>query len=256
MDRLLGKMRKAIEDYGMIEDGDRIAVGVSGGKDSVCLLAALNRYRRYSPQRFDLVAITVDAGFGGASVKSLERLHDYIESLHIPHSVLYTDIAEIVFNEREESSPCSLCGRMRRGALCREAVRQECNKLALGHHADDALHTLLLSLFYEGRFSTFQPLSYMARSDITLIRPFVYIGEKDITGAARKSNLPYFKNPCPADGNTRREDMAKLVKLLNKKMPFARERMIAAIHHPERNNLWVRPDVSGNSRGTDTPDKK
>lgn len=234
-------MRRAITDYRMIEEGDRIAVGVSGGKDSLCLLAALKAYQRFSPEHFTISAITVDMGFKDASKAEFEALRAYIAELGVPYTVLHTDIAEIIFDARKESNPCSLCSKMRRGALNNEAIRQNCNKLALGHHADDVVQTMLLSLMYEGRFSTFQPVSYMDRSGITLIRPFIYTDEKDIIGVTNKMDLPVLHNPCPANKKTQREYMADTVKLLTKEIPFARERMLGAIYHPERSNLWKKP---------------
>lgn len=241
MQHILSTMRRAITDYNMINDGDKIAVGVSGGKDSLCLLCALNAYKRFSPQKFDIVGITINMGFKNSSKVQLEAMHNYIEDLGVQHIVLDTDIAEIIFNVRKEKSPCSLCSKMRRGALNNEAIKQGCNKLALGHHADDVLCTMLLSLMYEGRFSTFQPASYMDRSNITLIRPFIYTDEKDIIGVCRKLNMPLYDNPCPENKQTQREYMAGLVKKLTKEIPFARERMLGAIYHPERNNLWSIP---------------
>ncbi len=241
MQQILSTLRRAITDYDMIRDGDKIAVGVSGGKDSLVLLAALKAYQRFSPEKFELVGITIDMGFKDASQDEMAAMTAYIEGLGVPYYVIPTDIAEIIFEERKESNPCSLCSKMRRGALNNKAIELGCNKLALGHHADDVVQTMLLSLLYEGRFSTFQPVSYMDRSGITLIRPLIYTDEKDIKGLVNRLSIPVFHNPCPANKHTQREYVNNLVKRLTDEVPFARERMLGAIYHPERNNLWQKP---------------
>lgn len=242
MQQILSTMRRAITDYNMIQGGDKIAVGVSGGKDSLALLAALKAYQRFSPEKFQLVGITVDMGFKDASKGEMAALTAYIESLEVPYYVISTDIADIIFDQRKESNPCSLCSKMRRGALNNKAVELGCNKLALGHHADDVVQTMLLSLLYEGRFSTFQPVSYMDRSGITLIRPFIYTDEKDIKGLVNRIFLPVLHNPCPANKHTQREYVNNLVKRLTEEVPFARERILGAIYNPQRNNLWQKPE--------------
>lgn len=235
-------MRRAITDYNMIEDGDKIVVGVSGGKDSLLLLSALKAFQRFSPACFELSAITVDMGFKDASEAEKQALSAYIDNLGVPYYVVETDIAEIIFESRKESNPCSLCSKMRRGALNNKAIELGFNKLALGHHADDVVQTMLLSLLYEGRFSTFQPVSYMDRSGITLIRPLIYTSEADVKGVVRKLELPVLHNPCPANKHTQREYVNNLVKRLTEEVPFARERMLGAIYHPERANLWKKPE--------------
>ena len=180
-------MRRAIQDYGMIEGGDRIFVGLSGGKDSVLLLAALAAYRKFSPERFDLEAITVDMGFKDTPISETDAISRLCEELDIPRHIVKTDIAEIVFDARKESNPCSLCAKFRRGALNSEINRLGGGKLALGHNADDVAETALMSLFYEGRFSCFTPTAHMDKSGVTLIRPFVYIeeGRGEPPGTAR-----------------------------------------------------------------------
>lgn len=232
MQSILSAMRRAVAHYGMIQDGDKIAVGLSGGKDSVTLLAALSAYRRFSPQAFSLHAVTVDMGFGA----DFSPLVTLCESLDVPYRIVKTQIGEIIFQERKEKSPCSLCSKMRRGALNAEITTMGCNKLALGHHADDVAETFLLSLLYEGRLSTFSPVSYMDRSGITLIRPFVYVEEKDVLPVAK--NYPVVHNPCPKNHVTQREYMKNLIRGLNKDIPFAKDRILSALFHPERNNLW------------------
>lgn len=231
--KLLSHMRKAINDYHMIESGDKIAVGISGGKDSLMLLALLAAYKRFSEHDFELCGITVDMGFAENAYKPVE---DFCNQLGVPYYVEKTDIAEIVFDVRKEKNPCSLCAKMRRGALNSKINELGFNKLALGHHKNDVVETFLLSLLYEGRLSTMQPVSYMSRSDVTLIRPMIYIDERDIIGAAKE--LPVCKNPCPADKHSQRESMKNILKELSAKDPAISTKIANAIMHPERYNLW------------------
>ena len=224
MQRLLSTMRRAVQAFGMIRDGDKIAVGLSGGKDSLALLAAMANYRLFSPESFELIAVTVDMGFRGMDLSPLTA---FCEKLDVPYTVVKTDIAEIVFDIRKESNPCSLCSKMRRGALNNEIVRQGYNKLALAHHADDMAETMLLSLLYEGRLSTFMPVSYMDRTGVTVIRPFIYTSEKEIK--AYSKYVPVVKNPCPADKHTQRQYVKDLIKTIQKDIPFAKERILTAI---------------------------
>ena len=242
MQKIIGAMRRAIKDFGLIQDGDKIAVGVSGGKDSLALLTALSMYKRFSPEKFDLVGISVDVGFAEGE-EGLKKVKEYSESMGTPFYIEKTDIAQIIFEERKESNPCSLCSKMRRGALNTVAVKLGCNKVALGHHVDDVLDTFLLSIIYEGRLSTFKPKTYLDKTDVTVIRPFVYVNEGDIRGAEKRLSFPTYKNPCPADHHTEREYMKTLVKEITDKIPIARERMTSAITHPERYNLF--PDKEG-----------
>lgn len=233
---MLAPFRKAITDFGMIKDGDKIAVGLSGGKDSLTLLSLLAAYRRFAPEKFELLAVRVDMGFKNSDAAAAKKLKEYTESLDVPYKVIPTDIAEIIFDIRKEKNPCSLCSKMRRGSLNTELVNSGFNKLALGHHADDLAETLLLSLFYEGRLSTFSPTAFMSRTEITLIRPMIYLEEKNIR--AYSKNMPVLHNPCPANCITRREYMKNLIKHIQEEIPFAKDRLISAITHPERNNLW------------------
>lgn len=232
---MLAPFRRAIEDYKMIEQGDKIAVGVSGGKDSLTLLALLKAFQRFSPNKFDLTAITIDMGFD-KSGKQFDKVKEYCDEIGVPYYIERTDIGEILFEARKESNPCSLCSKMRRGALNTKLLSLGCDKLALGHHAEDMMETFLLSLFYEGRLSTFSPISYMDRTGVSMIRPMIYISENDIAAYAR--SLPVVFNPCPADKHTKREYMKDLIKTLQKDMPFVKDRMLGAISHPERYNLW------------------
>ena len=235
-------MRRAVQDYKMISDGDRIFVGLSGGKDSVLLLAALAAYRRFSPQRFELAAITVDMGFKDTPISENDALSEYCREIGVERHILKTDIAEIVFEARQEPNPCSLCAKFRRGALNSEIIRLGGGKLALGHNADDVAETALMSLLYEGRFSCFTPTAYMDKSSVELIRPFIYIEECDIIGAVNRLGLPVVKNPCPANHATKREYMKELIKRLNAEIPSAKQRIMGAVFHPERANLWKKPE--------------
>lgn len=227
-------MRRACTELELIEDGDKIAVGVSGGKDSLVLLSALAAYRRFSPEKFGLYAVTVDMGLGA----DYTPVQELCEKLEVPYTLERTDIGDIIFNVRKEKNPCSLCAKMRRGALASVIGRMGCNKLALGHHADDLIETFLLSLFYEGRLSTFAPKAFMSRSGVTVIRPLIYTDEADVSALARDMKLPVVYNPCPADKHTQRQYVKDLIASVKKDIPIARERMIAAVTHPERNNLW------------------
>lgn len=235
-------MRRAIQDYKMIEDGDRIFVGLSGGKDSVLLLSALAAYRKFSPEKFELAAITIDMGFKGTPISENDALSEYCRTIGVERHIVKTDIAEIVFDARQESNPCSLCAKFRRGALNSEINRLGGGKLALGHNADDVAETVLMSLFYEGRFSCFSPTAYMDQSGVTLIRPFVYLEEYDIISAVKRLDLPVVKNPCPANHVTKREYMKGLIKTICKDIPFAKQRILGAVYHPERANLWQKPE--------------
>lgn len=226
LQQLMSYVRRAIDDYGMIEDGDRIAVGISGGKDSLTLLYALAGLKRFYPHPFELEAITVDLGHPGFDVTPVRKL---CESMEIPYTVVKTEIAQIIFEERKESNPCSLCAKMRKGALNDAIKKAGCNKVAYAHHKDDMIETMLLSLIFEGRFHSFSPKTYLDRMDLTVIRPMMYVSEYDVRGFTAKYQLPVIKSPCPADGYTKREYAKNLVHQLNQEHPGARERMFAAI---------------------------
>lgn len=226
LQQLMSYVRRAIDDYGMIEDGDRIAVGISGGKDSLTLLYALAGLKRFYPHPFELEAITVDLGHPGFDVTPVREL---CNNMNIPYTVVKTEIAQIIFDERKESNPCSLCAKMRKGALNDAIKKTGCNKVAYAHHKDDMIETMLLSLIFEGRFHSFSPITYLDRMDITVIRPMMYVSEYDVRGFTAKYQLPVIKSPCPADGYTKREYAKNLVRQLNQEHPGARERMFAAI---------------------------
>ena len=237
LQRLLSYTRKAVDEYQMIEEGDHIAVGISGGKDSLTLLYALHGLKRFYPKKFDLTAITVDLGYEEFDLTPIQEL---CKELEIPYIIEKSDIYNILFNIRKESNPCSLCANLRRGAINSVAIREGCNKIALGHNQDDVLQTFLLNLFYTGNISTFAPVSYMDRSKITLIRPLIYTPEKENRGFVRKHNLPIMDKVCPMDGVSKREDMKQLIFSLTKDIPMIRANLFGAIrrHIPE----WQLPN--------------
>lgn len=235
MKKILGCMRKACEDFDMIKNGDKIAVGVSGGKDSMLLAHALKLYQKYMPVEFDLVAITVDLGFEGFETDSLRT---FLEQDGIPYHIAKTQIGDVVFHIRKEKNPCALCAKMRKGAFYELAKSLGCNKAAYGHQMEDVIETLLMSLLYESRINTFLPVTYLSRTDITLIRPFIYLPEKDVIGAVRRYNIPIHKNPCPASGVTKREEIKQLINTLTKQNPNIKKNLMAAIKNTHNYNLW------------------
>lgn len=238
MQQVLSAMRKAIEKYEMIKDGDKICIGISGGKDSMLLATTLKAYQHFSPTNFELIAINIDMGFDNLDLNELESIKTHFKNIGLNFIVEKTNIAEIIFDIRKEKNPCSLCSKMRRGALNTSAIKHGCNKIALGHHADDIIETFYLSLFHEGRLSTFMPTSYMDRTKIELIRPFIFLEEHEIKWAVNRLSIPTLHNPCPSDKHTRREDMKELIKILNNQFPDSKKLTLRAIYHPERNNLW------------------
>lgn len=226
LQQLYSFTRRAIDDYQMIEAGDKIAVGISGGKDSLTLLYAFAGLRRFYPKKFDIEAVTVDLGFENLNLSEIQTLCD---ELNVHYTIVKSEIAKIVFEDRKESNPCSLCAKMRKGAL-NEAIKAiGCNKVAYAHHKDDVVETMLLSLIFEGRFHSFSPKTYLDRMDLTVIRPLMYVTEADVIGFKNKYNLPVAKSPCPVDGHTKREYAKELVKKLNQEHPGAKERMFTAI---------------------------
>lgn len=235
MKKILGPLRRAVEKHEMIRPGDRIAVGLSGGKDSTALLVAMKRFQYFSPVPFELEGITLDMGFGGMDFEPLVQL---CAELDIPYTIKKTQIGPIVFEARQEKNPCALCARMKRGALHDLAIERGCRKIALGHHADDAIETFFLSLFYEGRINTFSPVTYLDRKDITLIRPLIFVKEKDIIYNPEIKELPVIKSTCPADGHTKREDMKDMMKELRKTIPELDDRILKAIQNKEQFHLW------------------
>lgn len=235
MKKVLGCIRRACEDFHLIEDGDIVAVGVSGGKDSLLLLYALSLYRKFAPQRFEVKGLTLTMGLEPFDTSKVAAL---CEKLGVEYIVRLTEIGRIIFEERHEKNPCSLCAKMRRGALNDLAKECGCNKVALGHHRDDALETLLLCLLHEGRIHTFHPKSYLSKADLTVIRPMVYLPEKHIIHVAREMQLPIIPSPCPANGATEREEMKYLLDSLCKLYPNAREMMLSALQNEAQYGLW------------------
>ena len=223
--RLLSLVRQAVDEYGMIEDGDRIAVGISGGKDSLTLLYALNGLRQFYPKKFEIEAVTVDLGFS----MDYSGVQELCDKLGVHYTVINTQIKKIVFDERKEKNPCSLCAKLRKGALNDGIKELGCNKVAYAHHKDDCVNTMLLSLIYEGRFQSLEPLTELVRSGITVIRPLIFVNEADIKGFMNKHALPVVENKCPADGATKREYVGELVKQINKESPGVRDRLFSAI---------------------------
>ena len=234
MKKTLGCLRKADQDFGLICPGDRIAVGVSGGKDSLLLLHAMSLYRKFSHKDFSLAAVTVDMGIGTFDTAPVSSL---CEQLGIEYIVRETEIGKIIFEYRQEKNPCALCSKMRRAVLLNTCVDRGYNKLALGHHREDAIETLLMSLFYEGRFHTFHPRSTMSRTGVTVIRPLVYLPESHVKHMAGVLSLPLVKSPCPADGETRRAEMKELMRKLRQLYPDANERFLHALRQ-DRYDLW------------------
>ena len=210
----------------MIDEGDTVAVGVSGGKDSVLTLAALAKLRDFYPKQFELAALTIDSGVPGTDFTPIA---DLCRELGVPYRIIGVPIYEIVFVHRQEKNPCSLCAKLRRGALSTELNRQGLGKIALGHHYDDAVETMLMSLFLEGRISCFQPVTYLDRSRVTQIRPLLYVQEREVRGAVRRLGLPVVKNPCPANGSTKREEMKELLLRLDKTYPQLKKKIFGAI---------------------------
>ncbi|MBR5712552.1 MAG: tRNA 2-thiocytidine biosynthesis protein TtcA [Lachnospiraceae bacterium] len=225
LQQLLSYTRKAVDDYNMIEDGDVIAVGISGGKDSLALLCALANLRRFYPKTYTIKAISVNLGYD----IDYTEVRKLCESLDVELTIVSTEIAQIVFDIRKEDNPCSLCAKLRKGAFNDEAKRLGCNKLAYAHHKDDVIETLLMSLVYEGRLHTFSPVTYLDRMDLTLIRPMIYVNECDIVGFKNKYDLPVFKNPCPADGETKREVAKQWIRNLDEEAPGVRDRLFRAV---------------------------
>lgn len=240
MKTILGCVRKADADFEMIAPGDKIAVGVSGGKDSLLLLYALSLYRKFSGKDFTLQAITLKLGLEPFDVSPIA---EFCRKIDVPYTVIETEIAHVIFDVRKESNPCALCAKMRRGALHDAALEAGCNKVALGHHREDAIETLLMSLIFEGRLHTFHPNTYLSRKQITVIRPMVYAPEKHVIHVAKTLELPVVKNPCPADGHTRREEIKELIKTLSKTYPQLKDYMLSALQNKEQYGLWDQKQV-------------
>ena len=226
LQKLMSLVRKALDEYQMIDDGDRIAIGISGGKDSLTLLYALSGLQRFYPHRFELEAITVSLGFPGFDLEPVMAL---CQELGVRHTIVETQIGSIIFEDRKETNPCSLCAKMRKGALNEKAKELGCNKVAYAHHKDDVVETMLLSLIFEGRFYSFSPRTYLDRMDLTVIRPMIFVEEPDVIGFKNRYQLPVSKNPCPADGVTKRQYVKDLLRQLNLENPGVKARLFSAI---------------------------
>lgn len=238
MKRITSYVRRAVEDYDMIAEGDRIAVGISGGKDSLVLAGALAQLSHYYPKKFTVVGLTLDMGYNS----DYSRIKEYCESFGIEHIVKYTNIKEIIFDLRKESNPCALCAKMRRGALNDFAIEQGCRRVALGHHSDDVLETFFLSLLYEGRINCFSPVTYLDRTDIYQIRPMIYVPEKDVRGVVRRLEVPVLESKCPANGITKRQYMKDLITQMDKETtPGLKKRLFTAIQNSKIDG-WERKE--------------
>lgn len=225
MQKLIGLVRRCVEDYNMIDSGDRIGVGVSGGKDSIALLVFLAELRKYNHKPFELEAITIDLGFG----MDFSSIQELCYRLNVPLTVVKTEIAPVIFDYRKEKNPCSMCAKMRRGALNQALLDRGLNKLALGHHYDDAVETFMMSLLYEGRISCFQPVTNLDRTGIIQIRPMLYIHEKTIDNFVTREQLPVILNRCPVDKRTKREEIKKLVYDLSMTYPDLKDKVFGAM---------------------------
>lgn len=249
MQQLMGMVRRCVDDYTMIEAGDKIAVGVSGGKDSLALLALMAGLQKYYPRPFELAALTIDMGLG----MDFSPVEEYCRSLGVPFHRVETQIGPLIFDVRKEKNPCSLCAKMRRGALNDALKSLGFQKIALGHHYDDAVETFLLSLLYEGRLSCFQPVTYLSRMDVTQIRPMLYIGEKAVSSFARRMELPVIENRCPADKSTKRQEVKDLLVTLQKQYPDLKTKIFGAM---QRLPLPEWGPVDGAPRRNPLPDGK
>lgn len=234
----LTKVKKAVRDFDMIQNKDRIGIGVSGGKDSIALLFILDLFRKYSHLEFSIHAVSLDLGWG----VDYTPLIEFCKNRDIPLHIEKTDIGEIVFYHRKEKNPCSLCSKMRGGALNNVVKQLDCNVVALGHHADDAIETLLLNMIFTGKLGTFQPKIFLDRSGLTLIRPLVYLHEDVIISLVKSENLPIIDNPCPASGVTKREDIKNLIDMMEEIFPSARANLLSSLSNVVYSGLWMKED--------------
>ena len=241
MQKILSYMRKAIEEYNMIEENDKIAVCLSGGKDSITLLHAFKALQRFYPKKFELIAISINPGFEFFDTTLLQNLCDNLE---IPLFIEKTHTKEIVFDIRKEKNPCSLCAKLRRGALNDAAMKLGCTKVALGHHKDDALKTFVMAMFYEGRVNCFSPKSYMEKYNLSIIRPMVYIDEYMIKKTVKDNGYPIIKNPCIADGHTKRQEVKELIKNLQGTFPNLKEKLFSSLNNSQQLFIWDKQVIS------------
>ena len=226
MQQVLSKLRRAIDDYGMIDEGEKVAVGLSGGKDSALLLCALAKLSEFHPKRFSVCAVFVDLGFDNVDIEGVKRL---CESAGTELIIKSTNIGKIIFEARREQNPCALCAKMRRAVIHNAALEAGSRTVALGHHMDDAVETFLMNLMYESRIGCFQPVTELSRKRVKVIRPMIYMNEREIKGAVRRLGIPVMKNPCPADGATKREETKRLIRELQKEHPAIKTSIFGAI---------------------------
>ena len=239
LQQIMSKTRKAVDDYEMIKEGDIIAVGISGGKDSLALLYSLAGMRRFYPVHYSLIAITCDLGFKNVNFDDIKKICD---ELDVEYTLVKSDISDIVFNIRKEENPCSLCAKMRKGAMYNFLKERGIYKMAYAHHQDDVVETYMLSLIYEGRQNTFSPVTFLDRTGVTVIRPFIYMKEADIIGFVKANNIPVLKSPCPVDGYTKRQYAKDLIKSINVDAPGVRERIFTAIQNSDIKG-WRKPST-------------
>ena len=232
MQQIMSQIRAAVDSYQLIQAGDRIAVGISGGKDSPVLLCALANMRKFLPMKYDLVAITVDPCFDNIQT-DFRQVEELCRRLQIKYEIRRSQLGNIIFEQRKESNPCSLCARMRRGILHDMSKKHNCNKLALGHHFDDAVQTFFMNLFYGGKIGCFSPMSYLSRKDLYLIRPMVFCEESKVESAAQRYHLPVVKSECPVDGHTCRQSTQELIKDLEKQFPDLRRKVMGALQRAD-----------------------
>jgi len=231
---LFRQVKAANLRYQMVQTGDRIAVGVSGGKDSLVLLHALQLLKDYSPLKFKLFPVTIDLGWG----EDWTTVSDYCATLSLPHRIVPTQIGPLVFEERQESNPCALCANLRSGSLNRTAIELGCNKVALGHHLDDAVVTLMMSMMFEGQYRTFRPVTYLSRMELSLIRPLIYVEEKLIVRIASSLNLPVKTSRCPVTGSTNRDNVKAFLNTLETRYPYSKRRMLKAMENVNAGSFW------------------
>lgn len=237
MKRVLGSIRRADEKFHLIEDGDKICIGVSGGKDSLLLMRALKLYQMFSKTDFSVCAVMLDLGL---KYQNTQPIIEYAKEIGIDFEIIKTEIGKVVFEYRAERSPCALCAKLRRGALNTAAMERGCNKVALGHNREDVLETLLMSILYEGRMNTFAPLTYLTRTGITVIRPLIYVPEKHCLSVAKQLNLPILPANCDIAGHTKREEAKEIIQYLCKLVPDADIKMMHAIMNTDKYGLWDR----------------
>ena len=232
MQQIMSQIRAAVDSYQLIQPGDRIAVGISGGKDSLVLLCALANMRKFLPMKYDLAANTVDPCFDNMQT-DFRQVEELCRRLQVKYEIRRSQLGDIIFEQRKESNPCSLCARMRRGILHDMSKKHNCNKLALGHHFDDAVQTFFMNLFYGGKIGCFSPMSYLSRKDLYLIRPMVFCEESKVKSAAQRYHLPVVKSECPVDGHTCRQSTQELIKDLEKQFPDLRRKVMGALQRAD-----------------------